>query len=1069
MQRVLALIGVTVFVVLLVWSLGSSPDERSDGSFDGDVPADPDAQPTLEAQPPLVVPEVVEQPAKAPEGPGAIRGRVVRGTTPTQARIEIRNLAGALTGKRSLARPFYAAGPPLAAMESGEDGRFLITNLPLGAYEVRALAPDGAIGWERAYCHPGTLVGDCYIGLIEGSEVLEARATYADGRPFRGYVSVSAGGGFRYSYLPEVETRETGDFRVIGIPKGPFRLRFFVPDVFSSWFTDLEAPLAPGRVFVIDAGLETRSGRVIEDKTEVPIPGASIVYDSGSSGARRYTSETTSADDGTFQLTLPGATASLYVRAAGFATVQAPAQEGKPLVVRMKRVGHVHGRVVEEESGSPVPGAPVHAWNWHTYDTKSPLCVSDADGRFEADVGPGKGMIYVLGAGWVSATLSQMTERGVNTTYLEAGQGETVETVVEVVRAGSVEGIVLDAEGEPVAGMAVAIEHPPRWQGFRTTWLHGDLVATVTASDGRFDIGHLIPGFTYTVVTRPVEGLPARSEPFTAVAGETTRIEIRPGEARWLTVRVIDKATRQPISGVTLSAVQQPRHSVGGMTGADGTFRLGPLLPAPLYLTVRHAEYLPPSGASGPAFRRGQQLADPGPAPEVRVIELEAGGFMAGVVLGVDGEPVTKGYLGVYPVGKSATRGLGLMGLMQMQKTGAFRVGPVASGTYDLVLVEQAEGLRYKEISRWTTKTGAEGLRLVVDPSLTEKDEDQVVFRVLGPDGKPASGHASVYGRARTYIGTSWVREGRVVVTGAEPGAVAWVEIRGPKNAAGKPLGGVVHGPVKLEPGVHDIQLSAAPEITGRVLDQDGKPVAGLLVRTMLILPDELSSFASTFAVPAARTDKAGSFKLASGAAGARLVMELPAKYALATAVEVPPGSREVEIRLAEGQELDVSVLTEEGAPIPGARAIASLAHTPIKRSAATDERGVARIKGLEPGATYRLDILPPQGSTDFADETLEAWSASSTSITLPAGGRIEGRVLQGKGPLGWATVWWKDRRGQWRKAQADNAGRFAFTAATGGPVALIAGQPSAASRDTAGPAIEVEPPARDVVLKVPK
>ena len=54
MQRVLALIGVTVIVVLLVWSLGSSPDERSDGSFDGDVPADPDSQPTLEAQPPQV-------------------------------------------------------------------------------------------------------------------------------------------------------------------------------------------------------------------------------------------------------------------------------------------------------------------------------------------------------------------------------------------------------------------------------------------------------------------------------------------------------------------------------------------------------------------------------------------------------------------------------------------------------------------------------------------------------------------------------------------------------------------------------------------------------------------------------------------------------------------------------------------------------------------------------------------------------------------------------------------------------------------------------------------------------
>jgi len=1067
MQRLGWIVGLGL-ILAATWWLLSGRERAGDDTLVDTTQGAHAGRPTLHGQAPAAAPMSSGAPVAARARPGAITGKVWRGSRPAQARVEVRDLGGANLDTLSLTRPFFAAGPALAATLAAEDGTFLVVDLPLGNYQVRALAEDGAVGWARAFCHAGTPVAECHVRLVEGSEVIEARATYADGRPFRGQVSAMGGVGGGFDHLPEVETDAEGGFRIPGLPTGAFQLRFFVAGDFASWFTDLEAPMATGRVFVVDEGLTSLVGRVVADDSEAPISAASIVYDTGRTGPRRYSARTESAPDGSFLLTLPASHASIEVRAPGFATIQAQVDAGQPLLLRMERVGHVRGRVVSKADGTPVAGVPVHAWNWHTYDVRSPLDVSDAEGRFESDIGPGEGLVYAFGAGWVSAGLSQMTDRGVTPGLVKVGQGETAEVVVEVVPAGHVDGVVLQAMGEPLAGVTVGLELPERWRGFNPRWTPGGEGTAVTAADGRFGIGQLVPGFTYTAVTRPTAGIPGRSRSFTAASGETSHVEILIPDERWLTVRVIDKATGQPIAGVRVNATQRPRHAAGGETAADGTLRLGPLLPAPLQLHVRHADYLAPSGAGSGPYAQALQLPDPGPAPEVFVVELEAGGFLTGVVLGADGEPVTTGYLGVFQVGEPAGRSLGLCGLMQMRKPGAFRLGPVPTGSYDLVLVERAESLRHKQISRWTVRTGEPDLRLVVDPSLTEKDEDQILFRVLGPDGKPASGHARVYGPTRTFVNTEWVREGRLVVTGAAPGTVAWVEIGGPKDADGKPLGGVVHGPVKLEPGVHEIRLAAAPEIRGRVLGPDGGPVVGLLVQAVLVLPADVATVPSTFAVPAVRTDEAGRYTLAGGAAGTQLVLEVPARYALLPPVSVPPTGGDLEIRLVEGRTFEVLVRAEDGAPLAGAAVRASFLPTPPDRRATSDERGVARLSGLGAGTTYTLDVEPPQGRTDLAAETIDAWAAAATTVTLPAGRVVEGRVLRGTAPAGWASVWWKDRRGRWRRTQADNGGRFRFTAAAGGVVSIAAGPAAATRREAAGTALDVEPGANDVVLQLP-
>ena len=1069
MQRTLAAVGLIVVAAVLWWWSAQAPGPPPDlpGDASPEAPAGPGPTLAGEAAPPAAQP-VDAAPLRV--GPAAIRGTVTRDGNPAQATVEIRDLAGANLDIRSLTRPFYASGPPLASTPTAEDGTFRVVDLPVGSYEVRAIGTAGGVAWARAFCRLGDPVARAYLTLFGGPETARARAVHEDGSPFRGWVAAMVGGGrMRAGNLPEVQTDEQGGFEIPGLPRGAFSLRFMELDVSASWFAGLQAPLPEGSVFVIEEGYTTYPGRVVDADTEAPIAGATLEYEGGTAEGRRATGTAVADAAGAFEVRMPSPEARFWVRAEGYATLQGFSKEGEPILFRLSRQGRVVGRVVRKEGGTPVAGVPVHTWNWHTFDVKSPLDVSDEDGRFEGGVGPGQGSVYAFGAGWVSTGLSEMVDRSVAPLTVKADAGSTTEVVLEVVEAGRVEGVVVGADGRPAGGVAVVLQMPQGWGGFNPTFTHEDATIARTGEDGRFTFDLLIPGFTYTAATRPVEGVPGVSAPFRAVAGETQQVEIGVPQARWLPVHVVDKETGRPVEGAYVGASQPSRYSVGGTTGPDGIHRLGPLLPGPLTLTVLHADYLSPSGSA--AYARGSPIPDPGPAPEPHVVALERGGFVAGVILGEDGEPVASDSLGLYPVGVAVSAGgLGMVGLRPLSEGGAFRMGPVVKGTYDLALVEQKEMLRYKQISRWTVTTGQEDLRLRVDPALTEKDEEQIVIRIVGPEGKPATAHFRLLTRLEEPINTGWIREEGFVLQGLKPGTEAWLEIRGPKTLDGEPLADVVHGPVTLRRDMPPIELAPAATIAGRVTDPQGAPVVGLVVYAVILMPPELPQHASTFAAPAMRTDEAGRFSLHCATTGARLVLEVPPKYAMIPPLEVSPPRAGLEIRLAPGQTIDVTVLAEEGVPIEGAtvRVLPNdVSGIQTGRKAVTDARGVARLEGLAAGSTHVLEIDAPEGRSDLTGERREAWTAASTTVTLPAGRVVEGRVVQRGSPAGWSIVWWQDRRGVWRETHASNDGRFRIVVADGGAVTLVAAPARSSTRAAAGPEVKAQPGDTGVVVKV--
>ena len=179
--------------------------------------------------------------------------------------------------------------------------------------------------------------------------------------------------------------------------------------------------------------------------------------------------------------------------------------------------------------------------------------------------------------------------------------------------------------------------------------------------------------------------------------------------------------------------------------------------------------------------------------------------------------------------------------------------------------------------------------------------------------------------------------DGRYALEGLEPGET-FVLASGPgwmtRGAAETRLDGFNPFLVRLEPGktaTLDLVVETGAAIAGRVLDPDGRPVGGALVRARRLTMDfdsVLGRFESWGEPTAANAD--GVFRLDSLAPGATYRVSAGAPgfasaFVDATAPEgeaVPP----IELHLGVAHALVVTVLDDEhGVPIPGASVICEL------------------------------------------------------------------------------------------------------------------------------------------------
>jgi hypothetical protein len=230
---------------------------------------------------------------------GGIVGTVRRGSRPAAARIEVRRFGTSRLDDRDprsgrcgddvFSPP--PAGSPVGTATAGEDGRFEVSGLDAGVYQIDAMAADGSRGWSAVEIRlAGQRVG-ATIALPERPVTLRGRAVWSDGRPYVGNLAVvpcltepdhvrAMGASSR------VRTGEDGRFEVSGLETGKVSISVLHPGPVRAHSQGYRVPRDGELVFTVDAGFRRANGRVVDAVTDRPVPGAVILADTDDYGSR---------------------------------------------------------------------------------------------------------------------------------------------------------------------------------------------------------------------------------------------------------------------------------------------------------------------------------------------------------------------------------------------------------------------------------------------------------------------------------------------------------------------------------------------------------------------------------------------------------------------------------------------------------------------------------------------------------------------------------------------------------------------------------------------------------------
>ncbi|MBN2192382.1 MAG: hypothetical protein JW751_06165, partial [Polyangiaceae bacterium] len=376
------------------------------------------------------------------------------------------------------------------------------------------------------------------------------------------------------------------------------------------------------------------------------------------------TSRSKSEADGTFVLDgVPSRTSvTVEIHAAGFVPrllylswlEEAPGE----LIVKLSRGREINGRVIDSETRAPIKGVSVGLWvREHSGTRALQRRKTGGDGGYrfehvealqgiEKDPGPDKRPLgrppdsRCLGL-WVDAA-------DYAPAWVAIEFGRTQE--IELYRSGAVEGLVLNARGEPMVGARVkaytrpdtlvraAELHSPRTFDRRAREPWAGLWTAVTGEDGRYRIERIaaLPASGRMVevsVTRRVWERPFPVTHVVVVPGETvtappmTNPDPLPA---WIHGQTVDEAG-QPVGGVLVRVGATNRaHSAD-----DGRFRIPyPISDrdgsgmTPIYLS--HCDFLSQRVPVSRDWRDGREV----------VFRLEHGVELSGTVVDRDGRGI---------------------------------------------------------------------------------------------------------------------------------------------------------------------------------------------------------------------------------------------------------------------------------------------------------------------------------------------------------------------------------------------------------------------------------------------
>jgi protocatechuate 3,4-dioxygenase beta subunit len=667
--------------------------------------------------------------------------------------------------------------------------------------------------------------------------------------------------------------------------------------------------------------------RTSDDK---PAANAAIAADGWPSGRTH--------DDGTFAIEHAPSNVRAIDASSDSVAARADAR-GDQLAIVMKPALRLRGRVVDGRN-QPLAGAEVIVDG----DEGPRSDLSKGDGSFSLNIDAGERRIDVIAPGYEFAS-EHLSAKG------------NVERTLTGARLGSIAGIVIDDEKNPVANSRVSATTPSDRRVERIDLRQ----LAYSGSDGRFIIDEVPPARVLRVAAIHAGFEPAVSDVIELRAGEQKNgVELHAARDVAVKGRVTDAHGRGVI-GATVSARDHeqilpielvPRPATSAM---DGSFTLA--MPRGRYdLTVEHRGF---------ASRELREVVVSNPMQPLD-IALHDAAALKGVVLQA-GVPIA-GYT-VSGTGKKATTG----------SDGSFTLDDLEPGDV-LVTTRDENGfqrdkrtVRAPSMVTIDVPQGARVTGRVIDAETRQPVPAFTIVAEVSGDGMVRLARKSFATSDGTFD-LPGLPAGRLrMVVDAEGYARGEVAISSP-IAEGKTVSGI------------DVPLSAAVTLYGTISDEHGVPVEGARIAVSTRGMNTKSDSGGHYSVGGLQREH---IEVRVDADGFR-----PEIAGLDLLAHETRG----DVILHPGANVRGTVVTDGGVPVDGATVAAQVAG--VQRTAMTDERGAFDIGGITTAPLSLVTSKPGFGLVRREVTDLDAHILIEIHAAGTISGRISGMPQDAKSPV---------------------------------------------------------------------
>ena len=699
------------------------------------------------------------------------------------------------------------------------------------------------------------------------------------------------------------------------------------------------------------------------------------------------------------------------------------------------------GTVVEATTRRPVAGAKVFVRPLGEDDSDETLAVrsseevpgaiTDGGGRFAIDVDAvGEITACVLGGGWCSKGLGTTRPDGAGTAIVEMAAGGEATVVLEVEHAARVMGTVFDADGRPAPDTSVLATARSRVAGDRGDEARAVSLSVVSSADGRFVLDTVMPGVDAEVYARVGRGMSASVALGALEPGSERSIELRIARVRTIVVTVVGDPGGKPIAGADVFVVNGGNKEHVGQTDTSGKVTIPDSPVVALKVLARKRStgsgvFIESDGeAEVPAAADGA-AAVPETSVTIRIGADSEGAdaprrTIAGIVRFPDGVPAAGATVAV-----ESSHGNRYAAFVRRVGGGhewrsALTADVEVDGSFHLEIDDRESAEVTASISRlgaeWTAEANAPRGAKSIALTLREGDDDtnRLRIRVLDADGKPVASartHVSVTDGADGSETSPTVEDGWLQI-GAAPTAIVVAEVFDARGADGArlPLGLAKFGPVTAEKAPAELRLPPECVIDGIVTAADGTPIARVAMHAKSA-PGGDGAASPGESVSDAHSAADGTFRLRGlDEREYLLTPTTPLGYIDEAdrdlrAHGAAPGANRVVVVLRPGREFVVHIIGADGSPIVGAfvkpTRLAGVGADPASAEAeprprwshgrqnapdgamTTDGAGEATLAGIDPEATYALEVIPPEKRSDVRSRRIGAWKPANDTIRL--------------------------------------------------------------------------------------